>query len=425
MADGYGMQDYGCGLAVASTDYDRDGDPDVLVTNDFGAWVFPDRLFQNQYPNLQMVELGAASGADNAIYGMGIAIGDYDNDLDLDYYYSNLGRNVLLENQGDGTFIDVATPANVENTDYMIDPFTTRLVTSWGTAFFDYDHDTYVDLYVCNGYVPAAEFIATTNFDPNKLYRNQGDGTFVDEAANLGVDDGNVGRGFAIGDYDNDGDMDMIVVNVNEFVTGNALVRLYRNDLDGQANWFKVYLEGVQSNRDAYGAQVELHAGGQTFLREIDGGSSHASAHESVAHFGLADLDYVDSITVYWPGGFRESFCGYDVNQSIQLLEGSGQSNCSVTSIESNMPANLMARLFPNPSPGELNVELVLTNTDELFIELYDVQGKQLGQWTIGTPSAGRQIIPLATPELATGVYQIRVTQNGQAFNLRWLVMGR
>ena len=124
-----------------------DADPDLIVANDFGAWVTPNALFQNEIPADTFLNVSEPSGMDVGIYGMGIATGDYDRDLDLDYYITNLGRNVLLENQDKIVFTDKTTEAGVED-EYM----DSLLATGWGTAFLDMDNDADLDLFVCNGY---------------------------------------------------------------------------------------------------------------------------------------------------------------------------------------------------------------------------------------------------------------------------------
>jgi len=201
----YGVADTGCGLAIAFTNYDQDSDVDIYIANDFGAWVLHNSLYQNNYPSPDFSNVSVSSSMNDAIYGMGIAIGDYDEDGDLDYYVTNLGRNVLRNNQGNGLFIDLTDSAGVANTYTDSNLF----AVGWGTAFLDYDNDTYLDLFVVNGHIPADSIIANAPSNPDVFYKNNGDGTFTDLSASLGVDDTSMARGFALGDYDNDGDLDL------------------------------------------------------------------------------------------------------------------------------------------------------------------------------------------------------------------------
>ena len=175
VAEEQGVSDKGCGLAVAFSDYDGDNDADILVANDFGSWVLPNALYKNQFPEDGYEDVGKFSGMDVQIYGMGIAIGDYDMDLDLDYYITNIGKNVLLQNMGNGIFTDQAVQAGVPDT-YVDEGLFT---TGWGTAFMDFDNDTDLDLYVVNGFVPAAPFISNALHNPNRLFENDGDMDFL------------------------------------------------------------------------------------------------------------------------------------------------------------------------------------------------------------------------------------------------------
>lgn len=312
------VDDAGTGLAAAFSDYDNDRDMDIFLVNDFGAWVVPNKLYRNEFPANAFTEVSASSGADAAIYGMGIAIGDYDQDDDLDYYITNIGENVFYRNNGNGTFTDVARQAGVEN-GYVDSLFT----TGWGTAFLDYDHDTWLDLFVSNGHIMAADFIATSEKDPKKLYRNNADGTFTDVTFLEGVGDSSIGRGFAMGDYDNDGDLDMLVTVITENMGSgnNAHALLFRNDIANGNHWLKVSVQGTYSNRDGFGSRVEAYAHGRKWIREIDGGSSHASQHSTTAHFGLGSLTRVDSVVVLWPAGGRSRIANIAADQLLTIIE--------------------------------------------------------------------------------------------------------
>lgn len=312
-----GMDDVGCGLAVAWTDFDNDNDVDLFVVNDFGEWVVPNRLFRNNYPTNSFTEISDTVGANAGIYGMGIAIGDYDEDQDLDYYFSNLGRNVFYD-QTDTGFVDVTDFTGTTNTT-VDSPF---LATSWGNAFIDYDNNTWLDLYVNNGYIPAADLIATDPDDPNKLYRNNMDGTFTDVSDAEGVSDHRVGRGSAYGDYDHDGDIDIVSVLVDNDTINSGLTKIYRNRQNTGNNWLNVRLEGTVSNRDAFGTRLRIVAGGRTFIREIDGGSSHASHNSSIAHFGLGNFNKVDSLIITWPNSAEEIVTDLNPNQHLYFIEG-------------------------------------------------------------------------------------------------------
>jgi hypothetical protein len=304
----------GCGLAVAVTDFNNDFLPDIYVVNDFGEWIRPNASLLNNRTDSVFSDISTATGLNAAIYGMGVAVGDYNRDGYLDYYASNIGSNVFYRNNGDGTFTDIAAETGTINTNTG-----GVLATSWGSAFFDYDLDGFEDLFVSNGFVPAAGFIPTSTEDPNQLYQNQGNGTFIDRAGEYGIDDVKISRGMAVGDLDNDGDLDMVVtiVGVGDD-PGNVLI--YENLVEDR-RWLKVFLTGISSNIRGYGAKVYAFHEGVQWLHEIDGGSSHASHHAAVAPFGLGDVRVLDSVKVVWPGGQRQSFREISTNQSILIQQ--------------------------------------------------------------------------------------------------------
>ncbi len=417
----FGLTAKGSALAVASTDYNEDGIIDLMVANDFGEFTVRNKLYENP----SFIDVSAASGADVGIYGMGIGIGDYDEDNDLDYYITNLGRNVLLQNQGDGTFQDVTTFANVENT--YVD---TLLTTGWGTFFLDYDNDSHLDLFVSNGRISAAAFIRTGEHDPNKLYHNNQDGTFTDVSDTAGVADINVGRGATLCDYDNDGDLDMLVVVHNEYFTSDTRVRLYNNQTNSTGgNWVKVDLEGVLSNRDAYGAHVRVHADGRTFLREVGGGSSHSSQNSSIQHVGLGTISSIDSVVIKWPGGRIQRACNVPINQTLQMLEDTTTMNstfCNAVSTEDLTSARIGLHSLPNPFTSRTTIHYELPHAAAVELIVMDVLGNQVQTLFSGKQSAGKQSADFTIDghkDLAVGVYFCSLTVNGNQFMERIVLL--
>lgn len=317
MAAELNLDDEGCALAVATTNMDEDDDTDIYVANDFGQWVIPNPFFENLEGTNEFEDIGPQNQSNIGLYGMGIAIGDYDLDQDLDMYISNLGRNVLLRNDG-GTFIDFTTEAGVED-EWVEVPFRS---TSWGTAFIDYDNNLYEDLFVSNGYIPAANFIATSEISPNKLYHNNEDGTFEDVSTEEGFDNINICRGLAYADYDQDGDVDVFVSVITEGLTEEEHVQLYRNNLDNENNWMQIQLVGVDCNRDAIGSQIRVFVDDKVLIREVRGGSSHASHNSTIAHFGLGTYEEIDSVRINWIGGEPQTVIGLPINQRHTITQG-------------------------------------------------------------------------------------------------------
>lgn len=360
--ESYGAQNAGCTLALRGTDADMDGDTDLLIANDFGEWGIPNKFYQNAFPEASLNDVASVTGSATQMYAMGIATGDYDHDYDLDHYITNLGSNVLLDQWDPMLFDDVAALAGIQNSGWD-----GLLSTSWATGFADFDHDTWEDLFVVNGHVSTIDPVDNHVFDPNKLYRNLGDGTFEDVSDASGFADVGVGRGGALCDYDKDGDLDVVVMNIsNPAAPDPEAVRLYRNDT-GTGNWLALDLSGTTSNLEAIGAQIEVHSNGLMQLREISGGGdTHCSQHSRKVHVGLGEASVVDSVVVHWPSGLVSQLQGPDINTCHSMVEPGGTS----------VPASALPSmgLFPSPSTGLLQLSFPLAEAN--FVRIFNLQGQ-------------------------------------------------
>lgn len=363
----------GCSLSAVFSDFDQDGDPDLLLANDFGEWNnLPNKLYENEPSNQTLVDGSLQTGFNRAMYGMGIAAGDFDEDGDLDYYVTNIGQNSLYQNNGDGTFNDIASLIGVDNTWSVVDSLKK---TSWGCNFFDFNNDSNLDLFVASGYVGAAT-PPTVIPDSNRLFYNRGNGVYEDSSQLSGLDYNISNRGSAVFDYDHDGDLDLIVNHARMQVLNNGFnqdVRLFRNELQSGAHWIKIKLEGTISNKDAYGSLIKLYAGGRIFLREIHGGSSHASLNSNIAHFGLDDIQQVDSIIVFWPNSSVQKFYNLSVDQQLNIIEAS-------TAIFQTEQTENWCKIFPTvlTSVKDLIIEMKLNQSSEVIFELYDFMGRSI-----------------------------------------------
>lgn len=316
MAEELGVNDLGCTIAAVASDYDMDGDVDLYLANDFGDYLIPNVLYRNDFPVNGFTDVSEASGANVPTFGMGIASGDYDHDLDFDYYTTNIGRNVLCENLG-GTFIDVTTFAGVENT--VVPEEDSLNTTGWGTAFLDVDNDTWEDLYVVNGRIPALPQHATAVYDPDKLYLNNGNKTFTDVTDLAGVGDTDYVHGMAYSDYDEDGDLDVVTVVLDEL---DGYSKFYVNETVNDNNYIQFKLIGVESNRDAFGSKVFVYTDDLIQVKEVyGGGESHASQHTSVLHFGLGQYAAVDSVRFEWTNGHIQLIENPEINMRHTIVE--------------------------------------------------------------------------------------------------------
>lgn len=401
-ANAYGVDDDGCSLAATFTDYNYDSNPDLYVVNDFGEWIKPNTLYENQYPLASFGNKNDESGLGAKIYGMGVAVGDINNDGWFDYYTTNLGKNILYKNMGNSTYEDITDLAGVGN-EFAED----LLSNSWGTNFFDYDLDGYEDLFVANGYTPAADFIKNGEEAPNKLFRNLGNSTFEDVSVNVGVSDSGISRGSATFDYDNDGDLDLIVTSVSASSNTTVNTLLYKNTQSTSNYWLKIKLEGTTSNRNAFGTKVYVYQQGNLKIREVSGGSGHASFTSSIVHFGLGDNQVIDSVKVVWPANLIQVFKNIEAGQTYYLLEGDEnmriagctQSNnvnynpkatynsgCGaekeVTAlINGKRERNPYVEIVPNPIHKKGTIYLTDNNkVEECTLMIFDMQGKVVYQ---------------------------------------------
>ncbi len=303
----YGLNYRGFGFGGVFTDYDNDGDQDLFVNHDFGYKRTPDMLLQNEYPHEEFKDVAKETGMDLKINSMGTAVGDYNNDGLMDYYMTNIRFNYFMVNQGAGKpFLSKAKELGMQ-----------YFAISWGANFVDFDQDGDVDLFVANGDLNP-NCVAMADF----YFENLGD-KFKENARAMGVADYGIGRGSVVFDYDNDGDLDLLVVNqqpVTDYPVP-SITRLYRND-STQGNWIKISLKGIQAESHGIGSKIEVDAGGRKMIREIDGGgSSHLSQNSVIAHFGLGKATKIDKIIVYWTGGNKQIITGVTPNQKIVITE--------------------------------------------------------------------------------------------------------
>lgn len=298
----------GAGFVASWVDFDNDGDLDIYLVNDEFINPVGNMLWRNDGPGCDgwcFQEIARDAGANTYVMGMGLGTADYDNDGDFDFYFSNVGPMALLQNQGDGTFRDVAELAGVE-----VDPG----AVGWGTVFFDFDNDGWQDIYL------ALEDMTSRGSPANPLYKNQGDGTFRRVLDN-GADDPDRTVGVAAADWDNDGFVEMVVGNYDEGY------KLYHNlGAYGTGNgWLSLRVVGSPNpalapvNRDGVGTRVRLtDSTGRTQMQEVKNGSSLGAGDSLWLHFGLGDAA-ITRLDIRWPDGTEQHFDNVPGNRRITL----------------------------------------------------------------------------------------------------------
>ena len=361
------------------TDLNNDGLPDLTTTGDY----LTSQLFWNNGDGT-FTDGTQAAGVGTDQNGMGSTIADFDGDGDLDWFVTAIkadpddpdplqdSGNRLYVNNGDGTFHDGTDAAGVRDVGW-----------GWGTSFFDYDNDGDLDLIATNGWGDYHSDDRTT------LWRND-DGVFTDISDITGISDTKQGRGLLTFDYDNDGDLDIFVVN------NSGKPVLYENDGGNDNDWLRITTEGTVSNKNGIGARIivdpDLLVAGDEMVREVDGGSNFLSMSEMTAHFGLGPAaSSVDVITIHWPSGITQQF--FDVAPNTELL-----------AIENYLPGDLNGDGFV----GLDDLDIVLGHwnqsvtsgvhrfgdpSGDSFVGLDDLD-IILGQWNQGTPPQVQSAIP-------------------------------
>jgi hypothetical protein len=303
------------GMTVVSADFDEDGWPDIYVACDST----PSLLFMNNHDGTfseEGIVRGVAFNEDGMEQaGMGIGIGDYNLDGHLDLFKTHFAddTNILYRNDGNGNFTDVTTAAKLG--------VETRFIC-WGTGIVDLDNDGYPDIFVVAGSVyPQIEkkLPDYVNKCPRMLFRNLGNGTFEELAGEAGpaITEAHSSRGCAFGDFDNDGDLDILIVNLNEPPS------LLRNDIRGSHHWLKVKLVGTTSNRSAIGARVLVRYGKKVQAQALTSQSSFYSASDPRLHFGLG-AEAIADIEIHWPNGQKQELKGIKADQLVTIQEGKG-----------------------------------------------------------------------------------------------------
>ncbi|HKQ52486.1 MAG TPA: CRTAC1 family protein [Pyrinomonadaceae bacterium] len=307
-------------MTATTTDFNNDGWTDIYVACDSTA----STLYRNNRDGTftdVAVEAGCAYNEDgNAQAGMGVAVGDYNGDGLMDIFKTHFSDDLpaLYRNTGRDYFEDASRAAGFEHTRHV----------EWGTGFADFDNDGLADIMIATGSVyPEVEkvFKEYPHRGPRLVYQNLGNGRFKDVSTTTGtgVQSPKSSRGCAFGDFDNDGDLDVLVMNMNE------PPQLLRNDYNagrsrGPNNWLQVKLTGTKSNPSAIGARVIVRADSRTQAQEVTSQSSYYSHNDLRLHFGMGASRKADQIEIRWPSGQTETVRDVAVNQTVKIKEGAG-----------------------------------------------------------------------------------------------------
>ncbi len=296
-------------LGVLPFDADGDGWTDLAVAGDNS----PNLLYRN-LGNGSFEEVGLVSGVAMSLDGglrggMGIDAADYNRtgrpSLAITYFVNDMTG--LYRNEGNTFFLDVGPSSEVGRKTYA--------TVGWGCFFFDYDLDGWLDFLVANGHLDADR--PSPYAQPQQLFHNQGQGNFVEVTGTTGGDLAQpmVGRGAAYADFDEDGDLDLVLT------ANGGPAKVFENRGAGHGNWLRIGLQGTTSNRDGLGAEVKITVGGATQIQYVHSGGSYLSQSQIDPTFGLGSATTVDEVVVRWPSGSIQRLTGVKANQSIKIRE--------------------------------------------------------------------------------------------------------
>ncbi|MEM7305105.1 MAG: CRTAC1 family protein [Planctomycetota bacterium] len=392
----------GCTLVTNTLDHDEDGDPDLQVGNDFGEYVVPNLLYRNDTPaggDIVFADISVETGFDIGQYCMGIKARDYDHDGDWDFYSTDIGPNALLRNDG-GVFTDVVYDAGPV-VGAAVRDFEILKISSWAVFWEDVNLDTWADLIVVNGHVPAGAVADNLKRVPNDLWLNQGDGTFVRVPDELsGIADEGAGRSLAHADINNDGALDLYITNNGTIYTSGPNdynLLLLGTGLYGAGHWLELDLVGRSSHPNAFGAYVDAVLGDVVLKRQVLGDGSYLDSPSRVVHYGLGASHAADEVRIRWPSGIEQTLVEVEANQRMTVLE----------------PAVTLEEVYaPTYGDGKLSLSARVRNRGELEetttlqLELRLPDGKRVLAKSATAPlGAGAEAVVTLTKPLAPSAY--------------------
>jgi hypothetical protein len=373
-----GVGHAGTGEGTSWCDYDNDGDIDIYATNASGY----NPLYCNNGDST-FSECSEQAGIRDYGASFGCAWGDYDNDGDFDLYVGKNGANRLYRNSGDGTFEEIGGEAGVDYSGWTL-----------GVAWADYDNDGWLDLHLA------------IHQGDDVLYRNLGDGTFEDVTDQAGVHNHYNARGNVWGDYNNDGFLDLYVVNHDG--AENILFENQGND----NHFLNINLIGDPSNKAGIGTRVVCVAGDLRMTSLVDGGSGFASQNSLPVEFGLGENAAADSLYVFWPSGVVDVLTDIEADRFLHIAEG------GTVGIDHNEEGRTPEKhqllcAYPNPFNGAASIRYVLAEDSPVVIVIYDILGREVVMLTDEEQPAGYHQISWHTSGRSSGIYFARIKAGG------------
>jgi hypothetical protein len=405
-----------CGLADTGKTYtplpfdaNNDGYLDLYLANDFGH----NRFYENQ-TDKTFEDKTEEYNLTDSFHGMGLALCDIDLNGYFDIYLTNATEdqyteeiNALFLNNGEQYFQNSSLSAGVAYAGW-----------GWGTEFFDMENDGDEDLFVVTGFFLPG--------DSNRLFENNSTADsliFEDVTVSAGVADDDAAHGLAVFDYDNDGDLDIFVSNVDD----NPLV--YANQME-QGNWINICLKGSETNKSGFGSIVEIEIDGK-YYRKYHHGVQFQAQNIQPLHFGLGNVGMVDKINVYWLNGQVDSFESVPPNQTVKIIEGGELISAIHNAFEPNKGVSKSIQLinnYPNPFNGMTRITFTIPFAGEVELKIYSVLGQLIRNDKITYSSPGIKMITWSADAeskniLGSGIYFYRLKMNREYSNIGKMIL--
>lgn len=369
-----GAGDQAVAMGSVFFDFDLDGDDDLYLTHDAQV---PYILFENM-GDMTFTNISTNANVNYAGFGMGADVGDFNLDGYMDIYITNLYDNVLYQNMGDGTFENVGEAYGVN------DPG-----MGWGNVWGDFDNDRLPDIYVVNDYY----------FSPyeNVLYRNTGTGFEIASAGDP-CESPYAGYATVAADLNDDGRLDLLVAN-----NGAPGVQLFENTTSDLKHYISLYLEGVESNRDAVGAKLEVHTTAGIQYDQVIGNSGWAADNGRWIHFGLADQQVVDKVIIRWPSGVVQQVDELQADHKYRIREGEGV----ISAIKEAKNAIKSCQMISGDNELSITFQSV---PDVRTLNITDMAGRTFP----ASFAQSQETLKVQLPSLPSGVYQLMVVQTDE-----------
>ena len=415
----FGVDNLGTSNVATMFDYDKDGDLDILLGNDFGMVLLPNEVYQNQFAQTGVVSFNPVAkelGLDLPIYSMTVTPNDFDNDGDFDFHYTSIGAEYLMKNEN-GKFSNVAQQLGFQKHVTPADLETPSPVT-WTALYSDFDNDGRSDVFVVHGYLMININTRPGNeLDTSRFYHQQPDGTLKDVTLTNGVVTDIRGRGAAVFDYDRDGRLDIIMGSINRIPGVNtADFRLFHNitPVDPSRNWVQIQCLATTTAREAIGTTVEVWCKGKRYINQINSGGGMSSGNSLILHFGVADATIADSIILYWPMSkdmHRQVDRYYNVllNRQITYQE---QPRSSVSDTIGN---EKMFTLYPSVTSKSISI----SGADNYALTSYQIVNL-LGEVVLEI-SGRKPTVELLVSTVPPGSYFVKINSTRGQYILRFI----